>query len=325
MEYRCNDCNKAYKSYQSLWNHNKKFHTTIGQVKSDFGQVKSDFGLINYEGKKYQCRKCNKIYFNKQSRWSHEHKCNKKENELEIEKVKLEQIKEELKIKQEENNKLKEESKLIKLKIKLQNTKKLDAKTFKTLNKMLMDRSHKNITNNTTINNINNYFNISGFGKEDILDVLSYKEKKNILNQKYNCLNKLIEITNCGNYNNFKNIIITNLKDNYAYKYDDKLGYFIAGNKNEICSDLINNRVMDIEAIYDELSTANKIDDKTKEIIQTFLDKIGDEGLKFTDNENNIIYPNYKDYKINQIKILLYNNQDKITKDISLVFSTDIE
>jgi len=37
------------------------------------------------------------------------------------------------------------------------------------------------------------------------------------------------------------------------YKYDDKLGYFIAGNKNEICSDLINNRVMDIEAIYDEL------------------------------------------------------------------------
>jgi len=55
------------------------------------------------------------------------------------------------------------------------------------------------------------------------------------------------------NYNNFKNIIITNLKENYAYKYDDKLGYFIAGNKNEICSDLINNRVMDIEAIYDEL------------------------------------------------------------------------
>jgi hypothetical protein len=324
MDYRCNDCNKEYKSYQSLWNHNKKFHILI--VSKNTPDVsKNTLDVSKNILNKITCKFCNKEYSTPQNRWKHEQKCKKKENELEIEKIKLEQIKEELKIKQEENNKLKEESKLIKLKIKLQNTKKLDSKTFKTLNKMLMDRSHKNITNNTTVNNINNYFNISGFGKEDILDVLSYKEKKYILNQKYNCLNKLIEITNCGNYNNFKNIIITNLKDNYAYKYDDKLGYFIAGNKNEICSDLISNRVMDIEAIYDELSTANKIDDKTKEIIQTFLDKIGDEDLKFTDNENNIIYPNYKDYKINQIKILLYNNQDRITKDISLVFSTDIE
>ena len=25
-EYNCKICNKKYKSYQSLWNHNKKFH-----------------------------------------------------------------------------------------------------------------------------------------------------------------------------------------------------------------------------------------------------------------------------------------------------------
>ena len=30
-------------------------------------------------------------------------------------------------------------------------------------------------------------------------------------------------------------------------------------------------------------------------------------------------YPNYKSYKMNNIKILLYNNQDKITKDIALL------
>jgi hypothetical protein len=244
----------------------------------------------------------------------HKKKCNKikqKAEELEIEKIKLEQ--------------LKEESKLLKLKIRLQNSKKIDARTFKSLNKMLIERSHKNINsnnnnNNNTINNINN-FNICGFGKEEIMEVLTMKDKKNILNQRYNCLNKLIEITNCGNYNNFKNIIITNLKDSYAYKYDEKLGYFVAGNKNEICSDLIDNRVMDIEAIYDQLATANKIDDRTKEIIQTFLDKIQNYDEKFNNRENNQVFPNYKDYKINQIKILLYNNQDKITKDISLVFS----
>lgn len=25
---KCNICNKRYSSYKSLWNHNKKFHTT---------------------------------------------------------------------------------------------------------------------------------------------------------------------------------------------------------------------------------------------------------------------------------------------------------
>jgi hypothetical protein len=26
MEYTCNDCNKKYYNYQSLWIHNKKYH-----------------------------------------------------------------------------------------------------------------------------------------------------------------------------------------------------------------------------------------------------------------------------------------------------------
>jgi uncharacterized Zn-finger protein len=29
MEYRCNKCNKKYSSYQSLWIHNKKYHTIV--------------------------------------------------------------------------------------------------------------------------------------------------------------------------------------------------------------------------------------------------------------------------------------------------------
>ena len=145
MDYRCNDCNKEYKSYQSLWNHNKKFHILfVSKNTPDVSKNTLDVSknILN----KITCKFCNKEYSTPQNRWKHEQKCKKKENELEIEKIKLEQIKEELKIKQEENNKLKEESKLIKLKIKLQNRKKLDSKTFKTLNKMLMDRSHKNIT-----------------------------------------------------------------------------------------------------------------------------------------------------------------------------------
>ena len=32
-------------------------------------------------------------------------------------------------------------------------------------------------------------------------------------------------------------------------------------------------------------------------------------------------YPSFKHYKINEVKILLYNNQDKITNDISLLLT----
>ena len=56
-----------------------------------------------------------------------------------------------------------------------------------------------------------------------------------------------------------------------------------------------------------------------KQIIQKFLDKCESED-PFVD-EHETKYQNYKSYKINNIKILLYNNQDKITKDIELLIS----
>lgn len=117
------------------------------------------------------------------------------------------------------------------------------------------------------------------------------------------------------------NIIITNLKDNFVYKYDENKGYFVTTTKNEVFNDLVSYRITDIEEIYDELSSANKIDSKTKELIQKFLDRIQNENKPFTDENEDIKYLNYKSYKVNNIKILLYNNQDKITKDIALLFS----
>ena len=72
-------------------------------------------------------------------------------------------------------------------------------------------------------------------------------------------------------YPGFKNIVITNLKDNLAYKYDDQKGYFMIVTKNELLDEFITNRIFDIEAIYDELSDANKIDDNTKKLIQKFF------------------------------------------------------
>jgi hypothetical protein len=80
---------------------------------------------------------------------------------------------------------------------------------------------------------------------------------------------------------------------------------------------------MDIEAIYNELSSANKIDDKTKELIQKCMDQIESSDVPYYDVNEDIKYTNYKSYKINDIKILLYNNQDQITKDIALLFTNE--
>jgi hypothetical protein len=97
-----------------------------------------------------------------------------------------------------------------------------------------MDRSNSNnITiSNNVINNNNNY-PILSLGNEELTNVLTIDQKKQIMNSRLGSLEKIVEITHCGELNQFKNIIITNLKDNYAYRYDDKVGYFVTVPKTD--------------------------------------------------------------------------------------------
>ena len=77
--YCCNDCNKTYSSYKSLWNHNNKFHTPDGTVKYEESTIKYEESTKKYEDgtiksddvKKYNCKYCLKIYDKKSSKWSH--------------------------------------------------------------------------------------------------------------------------------------------------------------------------------------------------------------------------------------------------------------
>jgi hypothetical protein len=89
MEYKCNECNKNYSSYQSLWIHNKKFHLQNKNQKENL----------------WECYICKKQLSCKQSKWRHEQKCKKSEKTI---------LQSEKTILQEENDKLKEEIKVIK-------------------------------------------------------------------------------------------------------------------------------------------------------------------------------------------------------------------
>ena len=298
--YKCIDCNKIYSNYNSLWTHNKKFHKIVQEKDDEYG-----------------CRTCNKIYKHDRTRINHEKTCNNNSTtslELEVEKTKVERTKIEV-------EKLEKEKEILKLQIKLQGMKRIDNKTFKYINKFLMDRSpiNNNTMNNTMNNTINNHYHfppIMGLGNENLLEKLTLQEKKEILDRRLWSLETMVQMVHCGKHDMFKNIIITNLKDKFAYKYDETKGYFITTTKKDVLDDLVANRMMDIEAIYDELSSANKIDSKTKKLIQEFLDKMENENTYVNDE---IEYQNFKSYKMNNIKILLYNNHDRMTKDIAFL------
>jgi hypothetical protein len=56
------------------------------------------------------------------------------------------------------------------------------------------------------------------------------------------------------------------MNNNYLYKYDDSKGYFILSTKSEVLNSLVDNRVGELEIIYNSLLSKNKIDDITKDI-----------------------------------------------------------
>jgi len=316
-DHKCNICNKQYSSYKSLWNHNKEFHKNNNiKVLNNSEKVLNNSEKV----KKYNCKYCNIQFLNVKTRWSHEQKCKISCNEKNQKEL-------ELLLAKENNIRLKEESRILKLKLKLQQADKVDNITLNKLNKILL--KHNNRIKNSTVNshntinniqNVQNNFQLVGFGKEEITEVLTNNDKRLIMNAKYGCLEKLIEIVHCGKYNQFKNVILTNMKDKYMYKYDDTKGCFVLGTKSEIMNTLVDGKIFDLDVIYNELLEKNKIDEKTKNCIEDFVNRIHNNDEKFTDIEGKQ-HEDYKHYKISEIKLLLFNNQDKITNDISLLLS----
>jgi hypothetical protein len=270
--------------------------------------------------KKYTCKICNKRYATIQSRWVHYQKCNGKYMEFERLKSENERMQDTLRRTEE----------IVRLQKKLLKSKRLDTKTFKAVNKILIERSYYNAQNmqntqnnmQTNVKTVNNNFQIFSVGNEEILRVLTEQQKKQIIGAKMMALEKIVEIAHCGTNHQFKNILITNLKDDYAYKYDEKKGYFVTVLKKDLLDDVVTYRLTDIEAIYDELQSANKIDAKTKKLIQDFLDKMENEETPFVEGEKR--FDNFRTYKTNNIKILLYNNQDQITKDVALLMTDSV-
>lgn len=69
-----------------------------------------------------------------------------------------------------------------------------------------------NYSNNVNSNNVTNNFTIIPLGRENVSELLTLIEKKEILKSKFSCLESVVDLIHCGKYDQYKNIIITNLK-----------------------------------------------------------------------------------------------------------------
>ena len=111
IEYKCKVCNKQYKTYQTLWKHNKKFHDQ-NIINNNHSTIINQPNIIINQSKN-ECNYCKKIFSHYNNKWRHEKKCKIKTDELS--KIKEETRQTELLLALK-----KEESKILQLKLKLE-------------------------------------------------------------------------------------------------------------------------------------------------------------------------------------------------------------
>ncbi len=155
--------------------------------------------------------------------------------------------------------------------------------------------------NNGTINNI-----IIKYGDEDLSKVLSTDDMVKICNKKFSSIEQSIEMVHLNKMKpELQNIMINNLNNGIAYTYDGDT--FIAQDRNTVIEDLIEAHLDNIEMIINQENDnniRNKLDQNTIKKLEELRERLDDEE-KF--KINNKTYDNYKSYKINQIKLLIYN------------------
>jgi len=278
MEYKCKQCNKLYSSYQSRWIHIKKYHTNLpAKLPPKSRQKPPDTAkMADIQSFKFICTSCKKNFTRKDSLNKHIN-LNRCKYQIEYKKELLDIFKKEVL-----NDPI--------FKNELLKSLKIHPKTLQKINNQL----NNNNINNGTIN-----YNIVQLGNENLEDVLSKKDKLNILNKRGNSLKELVELVHISDkYNQFKNVYITNLQNTIGYKFDSNNNQFIAVNKSDLLDDIIDCRMCDIQTFYTEVESS--FDSETKKIIKRFIDRMND-------NDDNL-----KGIKKEEIKLLLYNSREKI-------------
>ena len=311
--YRCDECDKNYKDKTGLWYHNNKYHNINSPKIAN--QVEKPIILVEKPAKtppntvktnlvdtKLICEFCNFIFTRKDSLIKHYDRCKiKKENNSE--KKIIEQLK----------------NQIMEMQLQLSDVlkyAKIHPKTLQKINKNLIN-GNNNTLNSGTVNNIQ----IVKFGSEDIKSILSTKEIKNILNCRYKAIEESIKKVHFNDDRpEYRNIYITNLRDNIAYVYNGNK--FEAVQKHSIINQLIDQHMNNIEVSFEDYK--DKLPERTVEILDKLIEKLQDEHTSMIDEENNKEFKNYRMFKINEVKLMIYNETGNNTEVIKLKYNNSI-
>ena len=232
MEYKCEICIKLYSSYQSLWNHNNKYHnyntTNITQNTTNITQNTTKLH------KNISCIYCNKLYSRNDSLKRHLKMCeekNRKEKKDNFYKQQIEKLTNDLEI------------------LKNKTTKKII--TYNTLN----NNSNNNLTNLTNINNI---------GKEKLSD-LTHDERKYIMSHGMNSIISLAEHLNFNEklpHNH--NFYVSALNDKHLNTIDTNTNIVIKQRKKEIFDQILVAHIDKLEKINKNINYKDFNDVLTK-------------------------------------------------------------
>ena len=167
--------------------------------------------------------------------------------------------------------------------------------------------SQINNINKGIINN-NNTTNIIKFGSEDIINILTKKQIAKILNSRYQAIEESIRTVHFNkSLPEYQNIKIKNLRSNMALIHDGK--NFNATNQYNAVYELIDNHIYVITQLLEEAKI--DISEKTVEKLGELIAKLEDDYNKFIDESSNRRFKNYKEYKIDSVKTMMYNEGNK--------------
>ena len=218
MEYICKTCNKNYASYQSLWIHNKKYHTT-----ENHKQPQPIHKITQLTTNNLLCKYCNKIYSRTDSLNRHYNSCKvKKQHDITI----------------KNNSDLEEKIKKI---IQLEN---------KTNNKTKINKINNGNSNKVNGNMINTNITINKTGAENI-NLLNYEDVSIIFDNEISSVIKLIELVNFSeNTPENHSFCSTNLDSPYLSFYNTDTNSINKERKRYFFEEVICKSIQNHEILY---------------------------------------------------------------------------
>jgi hypothetical protein len=264
----------------------------------------------------FSCPECEKSYSSKSGLWKHKQKihlkilkcgyCNKQYKYS----SQMSKHKETCKIKHKTKNDEKDVNSQINKFLKTLNNHGINIDRSQLSNCLNTNTQNNNNIQNNIQNNINNVNIVVSLDDMDVLNVLSDKDQKKILNKRAQWLNEYIKLVFINkNYPGFQNFLIKDIKSAYCEIYDNDKEDYITQKKDDVLNQVLGMSINDLTDMINMHKenigkTTNKMAKKSSD---KYIKEYNDENSKFIKE------------KTKDIELMLYNGRETVNETVNLV------